>query len=177
MGPILDSFPLAVPSFFSHRVAVSGRLRASRNVDASERGRQCVRPNMDSFSDADNRESRAGLDRHDRKDLSALRCRACPRIVIFRPPPFFPAEQGCGQTAAARHGRLSTAALFPHGSGQITDGLGVIVAHARGMNSITEALTGSWDVGAWIPAFMLFASAVYVRGWSKLHKNRPDRFG
>jgi len=45
------------------------------------------------------------------------------------------------------------------------------------MNSITEALTSSWEVDPWIPALMLLTCVVYGRGWWKLHQHRPDCFG
>jgi outer membrane protein len=45
------------------------------------------------------------------------------------------------------------------------------------MNSITEAVTSSWEVDPWIPALMFLTCLVYARGWWKLHQRRPDGFG
>jgi cytochrome c oxidase assembly factor CtaG len=44
------------------------------------------------------------------------------------------------------------------------------------MNSIVEALTDSWHLHPPIEAFILLSSAVYGRGWWKLHQRRPDYF-
>jgi cytochrome c oxidase assembly factor CtaG len=45
------------------------------------------------------------------------------------------------------------------------------------MNSITEALTSSWEVDPWIPALIFLTCVVYARGWWRLHQHRPDAFG
>jgi putative membrane protein len=44
------------------------------------------------------------------------------------------------------------------------------------MNSLVEALSGSWHVHSPIEAFILLSSSVYARGWWKLHTRRPDDF-
>jgi len=44
------------------------------------------------------------------------------------------------------------------------------------MNSVVEALGDSWHLHPPIEALILLSSAVYVRGWWKLHQRRPDYF-
>jgi len=45
------------------------------------------------------------------------------------------------------------------------------------MNSVAEAVLKSWQLNGWVLVLMVLSGAVYVRGWRRLHRQQPQRFG
>jgi cytochrome c oxidase assembly factor CtaG len=45
------------------------------------------------------------------------------------------------------------------------------------MDPVTEAVLRSWRLDPWLATYLVVVAAVYVRGWLRLHKQLPRRFG